>query len=114
MDEVGRRQDPDRDRLVIVGDDDQAVDVIALHPRRGDRQGRRARDRDRRGGHQVTDREAGPVGPEVLGRPRPDEVGLADDADERAGGVDDGQAADAVVVHELGRLLQRRIGTRRR
>ena len=60
-------------------------------------------------GHQMADREARPVGPQVLGRARPDEVGLADDADEGAGGVDDRQAADVVAIHQLGGLLEGRV-----
>src|SRR4029079_9123013 len=33
----------------------------------------------------------------------------ADDADERACGVDDGQATDVVAIHQLGGLLERRV-----
>ena len=50
----------------------------------GDDERRRAPNRDRRGRHEVPDRQAWPARPEVLGGSRPGEVGLRHDADERA------------------------------
>src|SRR6478609_11155895 len=43
----------------------------------------------------------------MFGRAGPDEIGLADDADECAGAADDRQAADVVSIHQLGGLLDR-------
>ena len=77
--------DPDRQSRIVVGDDDQPMDVRrAPSDRPRPRSGVERSDRSRRGlRHQVADREARPVRPQVLGRPSADEVGLADDADER-------------------------------
>ena len=111
VDEVGGREIADRDPLVVVADDHEPMDVVALHLP-GRVADRRASDRTVIAGEVIRWRTARPgqFAQRCSVRAGAEEVGLADDADEAAGGVDDRQPADLVLVDEPGRLGQRGVG----
>ena len=92
MHEVGDRQDADR-RSAVIGNDDEAMDPQPFHEPGRILEVRVRSDADRRAGHEVADGEAGPGMPQALCCPRMEQVGLAHDTDERAGRIDDRQAA---------------------
>src|SRR5271157_5360232 len=111
--EVARRDDPDRGGRGVYND--EAVDSALLHRPGCLFEAGRAVDGERRLGHHLADREAGPVGNEMLIGANPYEVGLAEDANQKPIRVDDGKTGDLLRVEDRGGFREgSRLGDRDR
>src|ERR1035437_1680199 len=104
-DEVTGRDDADRGGRRVCYD--EAVDSVQFHLPGGLFEGRSGSDGKRRLGHDLLDRQAGPVGNEMLVRSSPNEVGLTQHADQDAVLVQDRETGDLVAVEYSGGLRER-------
>src|SRR5450759_2058136 len=86
---------------------DEAVDSVPFHILGGLFEGRGGSDGERRLGHDLPDRQARPVGTEVLVRSSPNEVGLTQHANQDAVVIQDRKTSDLVAVEDSGGLCER-------